>query len=679
MKKAKERKGLRHRLTAFGLLFLMLLLQVEPLYISAQVPYVTWTKGPNNSITDTQTAYIPEKVWQLELNSPEDLFAAKDGTVYICDTGNQRVIGVREDNSLFEIKGEPLVKPTGIYVTEEAIYIADYGSAMIHIYHLDGTLKMSFGRPDEPLFGSSTKFLPRKLTVDTRGNIYVVSEGSISGLMQMNGEGEFLGYFGSNQTNTTLKMILQKTFFTEEQMNKLFKNTPPSVANVTIDGQGLIYTVTKANVEDPVKKLSISGLNLFPSSLVTNWQIVDAAVDKDGNTYSISSYGTIFEYDSYGELLFAFGSSETGFDRMGLISMPSAIDITSDGRLLVLDQAKGIVHEFKTTEFADRVHEGIKLYKAGLYEQSEDIWIEIKKMNSSFILAYEALAKASYKKQDYADAMANYKIAENRSGYSQTFWENRNQWLQENLTTVILLFLVLLLIWSLIKKIDKKRGILKPIKNIKSAVFSVPIINKLFYGKQLFKHPVDGYYEIKYKKRADVISATCWYVWLFILQLTGIYVTGYIFNNSLPQYTNLLEEILKVILPIGLWLICNYLVSTIREGKGKFKDIYCGTIYALTPYLYFALPLQILSNVLTENESFIYTYGFLILYVWSAILFFTMVKEVHEYSFKETVKNLFITLFTILLFVLVAFIMYLLYQQMRDFVISVIKEVGLRA
>lgn len=661
------------------LLLTLLFTAVQPLVLDAGVPYNTWTKGLNGFITETQTAYLPDQVWKLGLNSPEDLCAAPDGTIYICDTGNGRIVGVRIDGTTFEISGKPLVKPTGIFVTESNIYVADYGAAMIHIYDLDGTLVESFGKPQEVLFGSNTKFLPRKLTVDFRGNLYVVSEGSISGLMQLNNRGEFLGYFGSNQTNTTLKMILQKTFFTEEQMNKLFKNTPPSIANVTIDNQGLIYTVTKANVDDPVKKLSIAGNNLFPAYMDTDYQIVDAAVDADGNTYTISSNGRIYEYDSYGELLFIFGSKETGLDRMGLVAMPAAIDITRDGRLIVLDQVKGMVQLYRTTEFADRVHEGIRLYKAGLYEQSEELWQEIKKSNSSFVMAYEALGKASFKKQEYAEAMEYYKIAGNKGGYSQTLWENRNQWLTDNLGTAILILFALFVLWKAVQLLDRKKGILAPVRRPLQKVTGTMLWKQMFFGKKLMRHPVDCYYDLKYKRGVSVKTATCWYLWLFVLQLTGIYVTGYIFNDTLPQYRSLGNELLWVVLPVGLWLICNYLVSTITDGKGKFKDIYCGTIYAFSPYLYLALPIQILSNILTQNEAFVFSYGFLILYAWSAILFFIMIKEIHEYSGKQAVKNILLTLFTILLFVLLAFILYLLFQQMKDFLVSVVKEVGIRA
>ncbi len=666
-------------LTALAVLLLLSLSGIGSMFLNAGVPYVTWTQGPNGYITETQTAYLPERVLKLGLNSPEDLFVDLDGTLYICDTGNARIVKVYTDGTTFEISGEPLVKPTGIYVANGFIYVADYGSAQIHIYDQMGSLQKSIGKPDEVLFGANTKFLPRKLTVDLRGNIYIVSEGSISGLMQLNNQGEFLGYFGANQTATTLKMILQKTFFTEEQMNKLFKNTPPSLNNVTIDSQGLIYTVTKADVSDPVKKLSISGSNLYPSQMVTNAQVVDAAVDADGNTYTVDASGVIFEYDSYGDLLFAFGSKETGLDRMGLVAMPSAIAVTTDGRLFVLDQAKGMVQEYKMTEFAVKVHEGIKLYKAGLYEQSEQIWQEIKKMNSSFVMAYEALGKSSFKKQNYTQSIEFYKIAGNKNGYSQTLWENRNKWLTDYLGSVILIFIAISILWKIIKWLDKKKNILQPVREVLAKVTNTTIWKQLFFGKKLIRHPSDCYYDLKYKGAVSVKTATFWYLWLFILQLTGIYVTGYIFNDALPQYMSLSRELLWVVLPIGLWLVCNYLVSTITDGKGKFKDIYCGTIYALSPYLYIALPLQILSNVLTQNEAFVYSYGFLVLYAWSAILFFTMVKEIHQYSAKQAVKNILLTLFTILLFVLLAFILYLLFQQMKDFFVNVVKEVGIRA
>ena len=115
-----------------------------------------------------------------------------------------------------------------------------------------------------------------------------------------------------------------------------------------------------------------------------------------------------------------------------------------------------------------------------------------------------------------------------------------------------------------------------------------------------------------------------------------------------------------------------------NEGEGKASDLYIGLAYCMTPYLIAALPLQIITNVLVQNESFVYDFPMLLVVGWSAILFFMMVKEMHNYSFKDTVKNLAITLFTIFLFLLIGFIVYLLYGQLSDFVVSIVQEVAIR-
>ena len=184
---------------------------------------------------------------------------------------------------------------------------------------------------------------------------------------------------------------------------------------------------------------------------------------------------------------------------MGLVAMPSAIAVTTDGRLFVLDQAKGMVQEYKMTEFAVKVHEGIKLYKAGLYEQSEQIWQEIKKMNSSFVMAYEALGKSSFKKQNYTQSIEFYKIAGNKNGYSQTLWENRNKWLTDYLGSVILILIAIGILWKIIKWLDKKKNILQPVREVLAKVTNTTIWKQLFFGKKLIRHPSDCYYDLKYK------------------------------------------------------------------------------------------------------------------------------------------------------------------------------------
>ena len=654
---------------------------VIPAEAASNVPYVTWTMG-TEGVVETQTAYTPEKLMELDLKNPEDLFYDDfTGNLYICDTGHSRIVIVYANGKIAEYADEHLDKPTGIMVTEDRIYIAEYGNKELLVYTKNFELLNSIGKPTEPIFGANTKFAPRKLVVDSRGELYVVSEGSTSGLMQFNPHGNFLGYFGANTSNTSLKMILQRTFFTEEQINKFFKITPASVVNVAMDKQGLIYTVTGGAGNDvPLKKLSVSGLDLFGGGMVrsSEYAMVDADVDPNGNTYAVDMGGTIYEYDSNGNLLFAFGGSDTERLRLGVLVNPVAIDVSDDERIFVLDKKQNGVVVYQATEFASLVHEGIAMYMDGLYEQSEDIWERVRKMNTGFVMAYEALAKSSYKKQDYSQALDFYAVAGNNGGYAQAFWVARNNWLQNNLTTAIVILFVLLIVWKVIQKLDAEKEILNPLRRARDRFAAIPLVEQVLFAKMVMKKPIDAYYDIKRKGKATVASATVLYLWFVILQITDIYVVGLLFNTHDINHVNLVEVLVGAIGPIVLFVLCNYLVSSITEGEGRAKDLYIGLAYAMSPYLVAALPLQIITNVLVQNESFVYHFPMLLVIGWSAILFFMMVQEMHNYSFKETVKNLLITLFTICLFLLIGFIVYLLYGQLSDFVVSIVQEVAIR-
>jgi len=59
-------------------------------------------------------------------------------------------------------------------------------------------------------------------------------------------------------------------------------------------------------------------------------------------------------------------------------------------------------------------------------------------------------------------------------------------------------------------------------------------------------------------------------------------------------------------------------------------------------------------------------------------MLFFMVKEIHNYEFMETVRNVLVTLFTMALFVLTGYILYILFSQFFDFVTAILQELRLR-
>ena len=278
-----------------SLLLVLTMLPVNTVTALAEVPYYTWTIGPDGFWVPSQTAYEPGESIKAGFSNPEDMFVYNN-KIYVADTGNSRIVVLENNKVVMEFTDENLSKPTGISVNDEYIFVVDYANACILLFNHDGTLHSRLDKPTEKTLGVDTKFKPVKIGVDMRGNIYIVSEGSTSGLMQISEEGNFLGYFASNRTNTSMMMILQQKFFTEEQQAKLFKNVPSSPANIAVDKMGLIYTITQgssaAQQGQSIRKLSISGSDLFTCDWFES-DFVDVAVDKNFNVYAISAAGTI--------------------------------------------------------------------------------------------------------------------------------------------------------------------------------------------------------------------------------------------------------------------------------------------------------------------------------------------------------------------------------------------------
>ncbi len=658
------------------LIFLLLILIINPTVIHASsTPYGTFSIGTGDWMIRTQTAYTPYQTVVFEGNEPEDLFVDQDGTLYIADTKNSRILIIANNESRSIGEGI-LTEPKGVYVKDSKVYVADSGNGKVHLFDKEGKLLQEFGKPDSPLFGKNEKFLPKKIAVDRKENLYVVLESAPNGVALLNNQGEFFSYFASNRTNTSAKMIMQRMFYTQKQKSQLLKNLPPSVTNVCLDESGLLYTVTMDQRNNPLKKFNISGKNLLENKLhYYNTSFIDLDVNDKGNIYAIDNYGAIFEYDSFGNLLFIFGGYSHEDERVGLINSPSAIDVTDDGYIYALDKQKSIIQIYKSTSFADEVHTGVNLYKDGFYTKGQVVWEDVLKMNNQFILSYQALAKAYFKNGETQKALEAFELAEDRTGYSQAFWEVRNDWLQKNLGIFILLFLLLSLVWMIVGRLEKKKGFLK--KQL-SRITEKPYIAQFLFTRQILRKPTDAYYDLKVMGKASVLSATVLYLWMLILQITNIYVKGFLFRSGSIIYSNLVEEILWVAIPLALWIVANYMISTINEGEGKFRDVYVGTAYAFTPYLLGMLPLQLITNVLTINESFIYTFGHTIILAWSGVLLFLMVKEIHNYQFFETVKIILITLFCMSLMVLLGLLIYILVDTQYEFIYSILQELRIR-
>ena len=648
----------------------------------AESPYNTWAMGPRGSLVRTQDAYTPFAEIDLDISGAEDMFITENGVIYVADTGNGRVVKLNDAYEVETIYGEEeLQGPTGLYVDDAGtVFVADARQDEIFIFAADGSVVNQFGRPSEPLFGKNREFLPRKIAVDARENLYIISEGSVNGIVQMNTNGNFIGYFGANTATMSLKMILQRLFLTDEQLDQFIKNEAASPSNLTIDHQSLVFTVTAGtDYWESIRRYTISGKNVFPEIVFGSSTFRDVHVSEDGLVLAVDADGYIAEYDLNGTMLFFFGAKDNGNQRLGTIKNPMAIERFGE-YIYVLDKDKDALVVYETTSFAREVHEGVRLYIEGFYQEAMPYFEDILDFNGSLIMAYQGIADAYFKAGDYDNALANYRYAEDRDGYSQAFWELRNFVLQQYLSQAFLGFLGLTLVFQVVKRADRRYHWFDPVGQWVKSLRQYKLIDDFVFMFRFIKQPADSFYYIKHNLRGSLLFAFLIYVWVIVVRVLTLYVTGFVFN----PYSNLADipvenEIVYVLLILFLWNAANYLISTISDGEGRVRDVIIGTAYSLFPYVLIALPVALISNVLTLNEIFLHSFTLNLMWAWIAIMLFIMVKEVHNYTFSETVRNVLLTLFTMGLFVLTGYILYVLFTQLFDFVSAVLQELRLRA
>ena len=634
----------------------------------------TWTISVDGEFIQTQTAYESVAIiTQPQISRPEDLFIDDNGYLFVADSNLGHIVILDRNREFVRTVGEHyLQNPTGVFVSDY-IFVAD--TDHVFVFSLEGVLINQFGRPESPLFGRTQPFSPRKVVVDARSNIYIVGEAATNGIIQLNADGEFLGYFGANTATLSFFQAMQNLLLGGGR----FGNLPTPPTNLDIADNGVVFTITASIDTERVKKLNIAGNNMLSDIQEVMSDAVDITIGNQGNFYVLYANGVVDEFDSSGNLLFSFGGQDPSQQRFGIVHQPTSIAVDEFSNLYVADAESGFVHVFTPTEFTNHVHLALAYFEEGLYTQSENYWLDVLRLNSSFGLAHQAIGQSRFIQADHEEALARFYLASDINGYSEAFWELRHEWLMQNTGTIIAVLLVILVSNSILKFIDKQTGAVSSVKKAVWQRLDSQFLQELALMKKILKQPFDVFYEIKRKKRATVKMATFLYIMLFITTFITIYFAGFIFATNLIEELGIILITATFFLVVGLFIIVNYLVSTINDGEGSFADIYIGLAYSLTPFILFSVPITLLSRILTLNEGFVYAFLMQVAICWSLLLIFLMVKEIHDFEIRDTFKNLILTASGGVITVVMAFILYiLLFDQLFEFIYSIIWEVLIR-
>ena len=661
---------------------LLCLVMMAGMTVSAETPYKTYTIDGYGYVLETQSAYNPlvaiTKVGETALVSPMDMAIGKEGNLYIADAGAHVIlICSREGEQVGSIGEGILQTPTGVYVTEDGtVYVADKDAKKVFVFDAQGNVTAEYGKPDSPIYGNSMDFKPTKVVANKTGTMYIICEGNMNGIVQLSPVegGSFLGYFGTNYTSLSPFQMIQRVILTDAQRAQMLSNIPSTPTNLHIDDTGLIYTVTQGDKDTSLKKLNIAGKNLLDSD--PYYADLPAAVST-GNYNNIlvaDSDGYIYEYNEDGELLFMFGGRDDGRQRVGLCNKVEAIAVDEDDRIYLLDSDKKQIHIFEPTEFTNLLHESLYLFSKGQYTQSKEPLSKVLQMNSMFDYANQAMGHAYLQEENYEQALKYFRLAKSFEGYSDAFWEVRNIWIRNYLVAAVLAITAVVVLIRGGKSLYRKKYADHPATQTGEHI----LWGQLRYSLYFMRHPMDGCYGVKKEGKNSWWCANILLGTFILISILEKYCSGFLVKTVREGRYDLITDIGKVlVIFIGL-TACNYLVVTINEGEGFFKDLYCAYAYCLTPYIVIKPFVILLSNVLTYNEVFLITFANIIVWTWVVILILLTLKEINNFTVGETAKALAITAFTVLILTLLVCIIYVLFSQVIDFVITVVREVVYR-
>lgn len=202
--------------------------------------------------------------------------------------------------------------------------------------------------------------------------------------------------------------------------------------------------------------------------------------------------------------------------------------------------------------------------------------------------------------------------------------------------------------------------------------------DSLLYSFYVIFHPFDGFWCAQREGKGDVRAATLLIALVTAVSILTNHLTGFVFRTSLTETSNLPADLLSVFLPVILWCVANWSVTTLMDGEGSFKDIYIATAYALVPQVVVGVPMLLLSQILVQEEGRIYEALGLLGLVWTGLLLFTGLMTIHQHSFLKTLTTVVIAVVAMAAILFLILLFFALIQRFVNFIYVFYKEIDLR-
>lgn len=626
----------------------------------------------------------------------EDVCTDKDGNVYLLDR-ESRIIMLDSNFNLAKeitqiVDGEEVLTFAGaknIYVhTDGSIYICDTENKRVLRVDAEGTLHDIFVLPDSPLIPDDFNYRPIKVVADSRGYVYILSEGSYYGALLYDPDKKFIGFYGANTVTNNILGAIQAL------LNRMFPNNakkgndervlPFAFSDIVIDDEDFIYTATESAKKAHIKKLNPgAGNNILESDDVMftdegwnntyldggwlNQSIVGLEIH-DGFIYCLdSAYGRVLVYDEDCRMITAFGGGMGNGTQNGTFMSASAIAMKGTD-VIVGDSLSNTITVFSRNDYAEKVFACDKMTLEGDYIESKEGWEEILKEDKNLQIAYMGLARAYLAEDKYEEAMEMALEGYDRDTYALAYEYYRNEWIEDNFTWMFLIVAAVLiaLVVFLVISGKKKKG--RDDDEGKKPMSELRLMINTFF------HPGQSFEEIKDKGRGSIKLALILLALFYVTAVAQTLLGGFLFTQYDPGTFNSLWVLVQSAGLIALWVVSNWLVCTLAGGKGKIKEIIIITCYSLMPMILGRVVWTILSNFMLPSEGSFLGILTTVAILYTFIMLVIGMLRIHDFTMTKFVGTSLLTVLMMAAIIFLIILIIMLLQQLGGFVMTVFIE-----
>ena len=211
----------------------------------------------------------------------------------------------------------------------------------------------------------------------------------------------------------------------------------------------------------------------------------------------------------------------------------------------------------------------------------------------------------------------------------------------------------------------KKESIHKYIDSLKFALYCMSL-------------PLDGFWDLTHEKRGTYAAANTILILTLMVRIMRLRYTSFLFVQVYWEDLNIFLYLASILFPLALWVVGNWALTTLFDGKGRLGQVYMATCYGLAPYPLFGFPMMIFSNFVTVEEGAFYSVLSVFSLIYAAILVVVAMGQIHEYSASKNILFTVATLFAMLVMIFILMIFFSMISQGVAYFISLGKEMLFR-